>query len=246
MSDQRNPAGLRTPKRSGGYWLLAILAIPGIGLVILLSTILFGQHGGEEFCPDTFSRRTFFYFQIPLVGIQVTPIFRDDTTNSLENYLVANNFIKTAATQPPRWDLVRAIGSGSGQVRGDADVLCNYLDTTDADGNLFWQTWSDKHGESAKRLWPLVAELARQQLYILVPELFELASAERDPKRLATELGQSLARQYLRLARIQQQLGHHQSALDLLNHARDHAPTDDEIRRSRDASLRAVGRAGTD
>lgn len=243
MSDQRNSGGRRIARRSGKYWLLAVLAIPGIVLVVLLSTALFGQRAGEEFCPDTFSRRTFFYFQIPLVGIQVTPIFRDDTTNSLENYLIANNYINKAATPTPRWDLVRAIGAGPAAVRGDAEVLCNYLDATDADGRLFWHSWTDKHGESAKRLWPLVAELARQQLYILVPELFELANAESDPKKLGLVLRRSLARQYLRLAQIQQQLGHHETALDLLDHARVHAPSDDEIRRNRDASLRAVGKA---
>ncbi len=241
MSDQRNPGGPRRAKRSGEYWLLGVLGGLGVVLAVLTATVLFGQHRGEEFCPNTFSRRTFFYFQIPLVGIQVTPIFRDDTTNSLENYLVANNLIKTASTAPLRWDLVRAFGVGSGAVRGDAEILSNYLDATDADGDLFWQKWSDKQGESAKLLWPPVAELARQQLYILVPELFELAGAEPDAKRLAGRLHQSLARQYLRLAKIQQQLGRHETALDLLNHARDHAPTDDEIRRIREASLAVVG-----
>lgn len=239
MSDQRNPGGPRAARRSGGYWLLAVLAILGVVLAVLIATLLFGQHGGEEFCPNTFSRRTFFYFQVPLVGIQVTPIFRDKTTNSLENYLVAHNLIKTTPTA--RWDLVRTFGAGSGVVCGDAEILTNYLDASDADGDLVWQKWSDKHGESAKHLWPPIAELARQQLYIFVPELFELASAESDPQKLARELHKSLARQYLRLAKIQQQLGRHDAALDLLNHARDHDPTDEEIRRSREASSAAVG-----
>jgi len=243
MSDQRNSSGPRAPRKGGGYWLLGVLATLGFVFAVLVATLLFGQHGGEEFCPDTFARRTFFYFQIPLAGIQVTPIFRDDTTNSLENYLIANNLVQTKPANPPRWDLVRAIGTGCGTVRGDAEILCNFLDATDAEDDLFWQKWSDKHNELAKQLWPLVADLARQQLYLLVPELFELASAESDPQKLALKLRASLARQYLRLAKIQQQLGHHEAALELLNHARGHSPTDIEIQRSREASLRAVGKA---
>ncbi len=243
MRDQRSSPGPRPGRRGAGYWLLALLSILGVGLAVLVATFLFGQHGGEEFCPDTFSRRTFFYFQIPLVGIQVTPIFRDDATNSLENYLIANRLVETASATTPRWDLVRAVAAGSETVRGDAEIMCHYLDATDAQNHLFWQAWSDDHQESAKQLWPLVATLARQQLYLLVPELFDLASAESDPDRLAGQLNQSLARQYLGLAKIQQQLGRHKAALELLEHAREHGPADTEVQRCREVSLRAIGKA---
>ena len=137
---------------------------------------------------------------------------------------------------------MRAIGAGSGTVRGDAEILCSFLDATDSDNNLFWQKWSDKRNASAKLLWPLVADLARQQLYLLVPELFELASAESDPNKLAAQLRRSLARQYLRLAKIQQQLGHPEAALELLKHARDHGLTDIEIDGGHEPSLRAIGK----
>ncbi len=222
MSENINLAAPGTGTSRGRFWLWGIVATMGLAAAVLIATLLFGQHGGEEFCPSTFTRRTFFYFQIPLIGIQVTPIFRDDTTNSLENYLVAGKFVKRTATDNPRWDLVTALSAGSKVVHGDAEILCSYLDTADENRRMVWQHWSDTHTEAAKVLWPLVAQLARQQLYLLVPDLFELASSESDPKTLAKKLDQSLARQYRRLAEIQQQLGNHGMARELQNYARQH------------------------
>jgi hypothetical protein len=223
MSENINLVAPRSRKGRGAYWLLGALATFGLSVVVLIATFLFGQHGGEEFCPDTFTRRSFYYFQIPLLGLQVTPILRDDTTNSLENYLLAHKLVPPNSTDNPRWDLVMARSAGSRLVRGDAEILCSYLDATNDNQNLYWQRWSNTHSEAAKVLWPLVAQLARQQLYLFVPELFELADGESDPEALAKELNQSLTRQYLRLAKIQEQLGNHQSTLELRNHASRHA-----------------------
>jgi hypothetical protein len=226
MSENVNLAAPGTGTGRGVYWLWGIVVTLGLAVAVLIATLLFGQHGGEEFCPDTFTRRSFFYFQIPLVGIQVTPIFRDDTTNSLENYLIAGKFVTRTATDNPRWDLVTALSAGSRVVRGDAEILCNYLDMADDNSRLVWQHWSDTNPEAAKVLWPVVAQLARQQLYLLLPELFELASVESDPKTLAQELDQSLARQYRRLAEIQEKLGNRERARELQSYANPHSRGD--------------------
>ena len=222
MSENVNLAAPGTGTGRGAYWLWCIVATLGLAVTVLIATLLFGQHGGEEFCPETFTRRSFLYFQIPLVGIQVTPIFRDDTTNALENYLVAGKFVTRTPTDKPRWDLVTSLSAGSRIVRGDAEILCSYLDMADENRRLIWQRWSDSNPEPAKVLWPLVAQLARQQLYLLLPELFDLANAESDPKTLAQELDQSLTRQYGRLAEIQQRLGNRERAMELQNYARQH------------------------
>jgi hypothetical protein len=221
MSENVNLAAPGTGSGSRVYWLWGIVAALGLAVAVLIATLLFGQHGGEEFCPDTFTRRSFFYFQIPLVGIQVTPIFRDDTTNSLEN-LVAGKLLTRSAAGNPRWDLVTALSAGARVVRGDAQILCSYLDMTNENSGLVWQRWTDTHPEAAKVLWPRVAQLARQQLYLLVPELFELARSEADPEKLAEKLDQSLARQYQRLAAIQTKLGNRERAVELQNYARQH------------------------
>lgn len=223
MNEHVNLAAAGAKKQHGVYWLFGLLAALGLLLVVLLATLLFGQHGGEEFSPDTFSRRSFYYFQIPLLGFQVTPIFRDDTTNALENYLLAHKFIIPNPTGNPRWDLVTARSASTGLVRGDAEILCSYLDTTIELDKRYWQRWSDLHPESARILWPLIAQLARRQLYLFVPELFDWAERESDPELLARELHRSLARQYVRLAEIQEELGHRDKAFELRRQADQHA-----------------------
>lgn len=222
MSENINLAAAGTGGRRTAPWLWAIVATLGLSLAVLIATVLFGQHAGEEFCPDTFARRSFFYLQIPLLGLQVTPIFRDDTTKALENYLIAGQFVTRNVTGKPRWDLVTALSAGARVVSGDAHILCSYLDMADENNRLIWQRWSDEHPEAAKVLWPRVAQLARRQLYLLLPELFELADSDADPQTLGTKLDRSLARQYQQLAEIHDRLGHRDTAAELRNYARQH------------------------
>jgi len=47
--------------------------------MLAVSVALFGMVVGEEFSPDKFARRSFIYYEIPLLGIQVSPVYRDDT-----------------------------------------------------------------------------------------------------------------------------------------------------------------------
>jgi hypothetical protein len=222
MNENVNLTASRPRNRRRSDWLFGVVATFGLILVVLIATFLFGQHGGEEFCPDKFTRRSFYYFQIPLLGVQVTPVLRDNTTNSLENYLITHKLVTPTSTDAPRWDLVTASSAGSKLVRGDAEILCSFLDTKDDKQKSYWHLWSNTHPEAAKVLWPAVAQLARQQLYLFVPELFELADAESDPQALSGELNRSLVRQYRRLATIQAQLGNHDATLELGNHARRH------------------------
>jgi hypothetical protein len=210
--------------------------------VVLVATLLFGLNSGEEFSPGTFTRRSFYYYEIPLLGIQVTPIVREDETGSFERYLVRKGYVKSAAPGDPRWDLVRAARSGTTTFRGDADILCSYLDAVDSTGSRYWEAWSEEHPKLASVLWPLVAHAANQQLYIFVPELIDLASSASKPDELQRKLRQSLARQYCRLAEVQQNLGDHETAIELLTHALEYAPEDRETLQRREMSLRALGR----
>ena len=58
---------------------------------------------------------------------------------------------------------------------GDAQILCRYLDV-DGDGGIkLWLQWSQQHPAAARVLWPSVARVARQELYVFVPDLFALA-----------------------------------------------------------------------
>ena len=225
-------------------WLIfSVAGSLGLAIVLAVATLIFGHISGEEFCPDTFTRRSFAYFEIPLLGWQVSPISRKDITNGLESHLVTNKSVTITKQQdpPPPWHLVMSLRSGIVTFYGDAAILCRYLDTQD-DKGFYWQQWTEKHPDFAKALWPLVAQTACQRLYVFVPDLFELAGQAADPVALDRELRTALARNYAHLAEVQQDLGQYEAAVELWDQAIVHAPARAEFHRRRGQSLTTLGR----
>jgi hypothetical protein len=227
----------------GGLSLLVAL------LVLAYITFYFGYIEGEEFSSDTFTRRRFYYYEIPLVGLQVTPINRSMTSNSLELHLGSKGLVPalTSQQQSGRWDLVmatRGIIPESRQVigQGEARVLCECLDSQDSKKENIWLDWTIKNDELAKVVWPVVAKLARQELYIFVPELLLHARAATDPKALKAELDALLAEKYLAFAQVQQRLGSHEQAIELYTEVLNHSPTSAEALVGRAKSLTSLGK----
>lgn len=218
-------------------------------LVITYITFYFGYIEGQEFASDTFTRRQFYYYEIPLVGLQVTPITRSMTSNDLEVHLGSNGLVPalTSGQQSGRWDLVmatRGIIPESRQVvgQGEARVLCECLDAQDAKNDYIWLDWTKNNTELAKVVWPAVAKLARQELYIFVPDLLLHARAASDPKSLKTELDALLADKYLAFAQVQQQLGAHEQAIELYTEVLNHSPTSARALVGRAKSLTSLGK----
>lgn len=179
---------------------LAGLALTGLALLFcgVILTLLFGIVRGEEFSPDNFRRRSFYYFQIPLLGVQVSPVVRVDSDESLSEYLQQHELISSVATSA-RWDVVyRADGYGQ-RHEGFAYNLCAYLQMTDEKGRDRWLVWTQDHGPLAKVLWPMVARMAAEKLYFAVPEMMELAKSASDPERLRSRL-ESIASQAREIA----------------------------------------------
>ena len=77
-----------------------------LGGVFVYSTAQFGFVHGEEFSPYSFKRRSFTYYEIPVFGIQVSPIRHDDTTGDLEGYLTGQKLVAPTQLTQDRWDLV--------------------------------------------------------------------------------------------------------------------------------------------
>lgn len=224
------------------FW---IIAVAGVIVLIGGGTLMFGAVAGEEFNPQTFERRTFLYYQIPLIRLQITPIWREDKTNSLESKLRTNKLLPPRSPGKPRWDLVRSMRSLADVTQGDAAILCMYLDATDEDGDLYWETWTDDNPKLAKILWAAVAQVARQQLYFFTPEMIDLA-ATADPKSLQADLNALLVRRYRDLALAQQLAGSHETAVELMDQAIGYSPSDPELTRIRDESLKAIAESAPD
>ena len=227
----------------------------GVGTLLILaalvySTFYFGLVRGQEFAADSFNRREFSFYQIPLVGLQITPINRRDITNDLESYLIAQKFIAgpspSAATK--RWDLVLAHrGFVPDEQRplsqGEARILCEYLDAGDAKGNHIWLDWTKNNSAIAKVVWPAVAQVARQELYFFAPELLICARNATNAVELQRELDALLADKYLAFGNIQQQLDHHEEAVELFTSALVHAPARVEALVARAKSLTSLGKS---
>jgi hypothetical protein len=196
--------------------------------VIGLAILIFGGVTGVEFSPDGFQRRWFYYHEIPLLRIQVWPISRSDLTNDLQTHLLSEKLVPpTKPEGAQRWHLVSVSRIG-GSRTGDAQILCSYLDSYRPQGDLVWLDWTKKHPDLAKVLWPAIAELAAEQLYVFVPELIDLAKSAQGEADLQARTDLILAERYGQLADAQQELGNHARALALydlaLPHTKDHDP----------------------
>lgn len=246
-SPAASPAGRTRPsRRSPWRVLLGLLLLLIVVPLALMITLSYGEVSGEEFSPDSLDRRTFTYYELPIVRIQVSAVYRTATTNNLERALAARYFVTAA---DPRWDLVRIRSRTIGAQRGDAALLCNYLDIAAEGGTLVWQTWTEKRPELAKELWPVVIELARRKQYILIPELMRLASsrgdASSDPAKDAAQLKQEIAAfvadRCLKLGLDQQSLGKHHEAIEWFTSGLQCAPGQMESLRARAESYDAIG-----
>ena len=164
----------------------------------------------SEFAPDTFEHREYSYFELPIVRLQVTPVWRTSGRSGIEQAIVDRQFV-VPSNPPARWDLLRAYRRGQVWREGDAQILANYLDA-EGESSQHWLEWSDREPKLAAVLWPEVAKAARADLYILVPDLFELAAHRSDPTKLKADLHARLARRYEELAQVEMGLEHYRAA----------------------------------
>lgn len=230
---------------------LALFVVVGLVVtmgVVLITIAQYGLVTGEEFSAENFSRRQFTYYEIPMIGIQVWPIDRTDKTNDLERFLISEkliNEVKTSDAQR-RWDLVLAThGSADGQQlvfsEGQARILSSYLDAENADKKNVWLEWSKQHQELAKVVWPIVAKLARQELYVFIPDLLLAARGAADAAEFQQRMNRMLAEKYLDLAKTQQQLGRHELAVELFTECISLAPQLADALTGRANSLSELG-----
>ena len=143
------------PARSKGSSRIIVVIVGVVFLLLVLYVCItqFGRVEGVEFSSATFKRRHFRYHEIPLLGMQITPIKRNDRTSGLANYLTNNSLVQAQASQgAPQWDIVRVIRGGVISDRGDAEILCTYLDMVDAEGGVVWLQWSKDNAPLAKVL----------------------------------------------------------------------------------------------
>lgn len=166
-----------------------VLGLAGFGALIIL---IFGRMTLTEFAPSTFKRRSFTYFQIPLINQQITPTVRSDDSTALERYLRGANLVRVSVNANARWDVISV-----GTEDGAAEILTTYMDILEGTP---LQDWSKAHPEMAQCLWAAVQEAAELQAYELTPDLFEMASSATDAQVFCRQINQWLITSYDELA----------------------------------------------
>jgi hypothetical protein len=216
-----------------GWSLLGLLAAT---LLVFIATVTFGAVHGTEFCPQTFERRSYSYYELPLVGMQVTGERHEDLTGDTEKSITTQKFITPPAGGKQEWHVL--LGSRGTRLRqpGDAHILMLYLDATDSDHYHRWLEWSNEHKELAQAMWPAVQRLALHELYIDIPDLFDVVKTIEDATKLKQELDRLVARKLLPLARKYEQHDNRSAAIKVLDEALSLVPADAEIQAAR-ASL---------
>jgi hypothetical protein len=234
--------GVTAPRATWLVWLflLGVAFIFG-GMILLLVGLVSGQIMGQEFSPDLFQRRNFHFIQVPVVHVMAFPITRTDNTGQLETYLKQHKYINPTNVKTARWDLVYQSGVDPAAANCDARLLCEYLDNLDANNDLFWHKWTEDHPELAKRFWPIIAKLARQGNYVLLPELFDRALRLSSAPALEEDLHSYLNEQFRRRADAEQQRANHQRAVDAYSEALVYDPEDPVALRGRATSYGELG-----
>jgi len=173
-----------------GWSLIGVLAA---ALVVLIATLTFGAVHGTEFCPQTFERRSYSYYELPILRIQVTGERHEDLTGATEVVLTSKNYITAPANGRKDWHVL--VGSRGSRLRrpGDAGLLITYLDAKDSEDDHRWARWSEKHANLAKVFWPAVQELALREKYLVVPDLFDHAKSISDASELKKQLDRLVA-----------------------------------------------------
>jgi tetratricopeptide (TPR) repeat protein len=234
-------AGRRDWPRWLVYTLWIVLGTLAAALFVYVATLWFGGVHGTEFSPQTFERRSYSFYELPLVRWQVTAIRHDDLTGTAETFLTTNGYLATPpAGAPQEWHII--VGSRGTKMfrKGDASILMQYLDAQDSAEYHRWVKWSEDNPKLAKVFWPAVQRLARHDLYVFIPDLFLLAKMADYAVKLQAALDKLVAAKLLFLARRLQDRDEHAEAIKLLDEAIQLDPANKELPKARETSRSAL------
>lgn len=163
-------------------------------LVIAAGVWIGGRVEGSEFSPSDFSVREFQFYEVPILHTQITPIKRTKRTLDLPRYLAAQSLIDPAKKDPPIWHLASIGRAGTALENADAALLVDQFELA-VNGQEFWRTWSEDHPAAAGVLWSVIQDLAYEELYVLVPDVFDVALNQSEPNLLREALKKRLKKE---------------------------------------------------
>lgn len=190
-----------SPKRRIGSrnWLKTIVSYLLVLLLLGFFLLVFGRVSGTEINADSLQRRDYTFFQIPVVQVQCSPVWRSSGNDRVANTLKSEgHLLPQSATN--RWDVI-AVNVGGRQLNGKAEILDEYLGMAEDTGQAEdWELWTIEHPQRATVLWNAVHRAVQLNAYELVPYLFNAAESTDDPQELRTKIGTIAAREYAEIA----------------------------------------------
>jgi hypothetical protein len=137
----------------------------------------FSRVTGTEFSPQTFFKREFTYYRVPVFKFPLSATYIE--TGTLACPTDISKYLKSGASSlgPVRWDLADSTFGTSPNDPGEASILLEYLELQDVQRASYWGDWSTKHADRAAVLWPLVQQFAIHRCYFAIPELMQAAEA---------------------------------------------------------------------
>lgn len=199
-------------------WGTMLLTATVVCVVLAGAIWLFGRVTGEEFSPQKFTMRRFGYWQIPILKIQVWPVSLNKiggVEDKLAKHIRMNRLHGSVASQQNTWDLVSLDEIGGETYRGDASILTNYLKQPGAVGLTSLLDWTIENPTLAKEVWPLVALLAHEGLYPVIPEVLG-AIHRHDGDSLGPTVRSMAAKECMAIAKAEQQAGDAKRAANTL------------------------------
>ena len=192
-----------------------------LGLVVLLALYLASGRSGTEFSPDDFTTRRFDYAVMPLFGWTVKGIGYDNTTPAISELLVADNLITVQTNMPQRWLLVDDDTPGRPAGDRDARFLVRYLNEVNDTSNPYWVTWNDEHPNCAPIFWPEIAKLARQDMFLAIPEIMEFAHdfSDDNAEEFQQQLNELTVKAWFDLGSMDARQGNHERAVERFDEA---------------------------
>lgn len=181
-----------------------MISVSSIMTVILVGGfVLFkGNVSGYEFAPSHFQTREFSFYEIPYLEIQISPIRRSVVNDKLARQLRTQSLVTIPRGRKPNtWHLV-SLRRGPTLTPALASLLVDSMRIGGLSGNLYWVSWISDHPNRAAVLWPTVQQLAERELYVLIPELLELARSfpgDDDAASFQTAADELLVGQYVSL-----------------------------------------------
>ena len=176
-----------SPKQDrSAVWLIALglLILFLVSLPFLLTWIATSSRvSGSEFSPDTFQTRTFQYFRVPGIRLQLysTRYSQPQATPGASFDILKH--LQNKSSQSPRWDLVEA-QQGATTEKYPAALLVGALEIRNSTYTPLWEHWSAAHPAKAAILWPLVQQLALDGQYLLIPQLLSNALESEEPQTI--------------------------------------------------------------